>query len=50
MVSDDDSVDEDMLVETVGEDDTSEGESVNRDELVENGEEIAGVPLVEEVV
>ena len=48
-VSDDESVDEDMLVETAGEDDRSEGdESVNEDVLVETAdegvEEIAGVP------
>ena len=45
------SIEENMLVEIVGEDDRSEAdESVNKDELVENAEEIAGVPLAEKVV
>ena len=44
-------VDENILVEIVGEDDRSEAdENVNEAELVENAEEIAGVPLAEEVV
>ena len=45
------SIEENMLVEIVGEDDRSEAdESVNEAKLVENAEKIVGVPLAEEVV